>query len=268
MSLATQIIDQQVSGLVDSLGEAFASELRLGPHTVRRRSAAFLFLVARTMFELSEDEIIDGIVDGGDDYGIDALYFDPPEHGEIRIALVQGKYKSRLTGASAFPETAITSMIDAVRVLFDPERTATANERLRHRIEDIRSFVKDGAIPHVRAVAANNGLRWSAQAQERLNGTNKEFGGQVEWQHVGSEELFRMLQQRKPVEAEIQLSGEAVVETFDFRRALTGRMPVTELARLTGEHGDRLFERNIRRYPGLAGNRINEAMARTLREAV
>ena len=43
-------------------------------------------------------------------------------------------------------------------------------------------------------------------------------------------------------------------------------MSVGELARLTEEHGDRLFERNVRRYLGLAGNRVNEAMAKTLRE--
>jgi hypothetical protein len=32
-------------------------------------------------------------------------------------------------------------------------------------------------------------------------------------------------------------------------------------------HGDRLLERNIRRYLGLHGNRVNEAIARTLRDA-
>ena len=43
-------------------------------------------------------------------------------------------------------------------------------------------------------------------------------------------------------------------------------MSVAELARLTDEYGNRLFEKNIRRYLGLAGNRVNEAVAATLRE--
>ena len=43
-------------------------------------------------------------------------------------------------------------------------------------------------------------------------------------------------------------------------------MSVTELARLTAEYGNRLFDRNIRRYLGLAGNRVNEAVAATLQE--
>ena len=43
-------------------------------------------------------------------------------------------------------------------------------------------------------------------------------------------------------------------------------MSVGELARLTNDYDNQLFERNIRRYLGLAGNRVNEAVAATLRD--
>ena len=142
----------------------------------------------------------------------------------------------------------------------------TVNERLRNRIEDIRSFVAQGAIPRVTAVAANNGSRWTQQAQQRIDNASGEFGDQVEWRHVGSEDLFAMSQAQKPIDVELHLIGQAAVETFEFRRVLMGRMSVAELARLTSEYGNRLFERNIRRYLGLAGNRVNEAVAHTLRE--
>ena len=59
--------------------------------------------------------------------------------------------------------------------------------------------------------------------------------------------------------------GAATVETFDFRRVLIGRCAVRELARLVDQHGDQLFDKNIRRYLGLAGNRVNQGMASTLR---
>ena len=85
------------------------------------------------------------------------------------------------------------------------------------------------------------------------------------WRHIGAEEVLALLQARKPINADLRLTGAARVETFDFRRALTGRMSVAELARLTNEYGNRLFDRNIRRYLGLAGNRVNEAVADTLR---
>ncbi len=252
MTLAAQIIDQQVAGL------------RLGLDEGKGRAAGFLFLVARTMFGLNDEETLDGIVDGGEDFGIDALYFEPPDQGEIQIALIQGKYKANLDGGAAFPETAIIRMIDAIGALFDPGKPVTVNERLRVRIEEIRSFVAQGAIPRVTAVAANNGRRWTAQAQQRIDNAAQEFGEQVEWRHVGIEELFAMLQAQKPVDAELRLVGRATVETFDFRRVLIGRMSVAELARLAEEHGDRLFDRNIRRFLGLTGNRVNQAVAETL----
>lgn len=266
MSLAAQIIDQQVSGIVETQSDAFTNELRPGADEHRRRSVAFLFLMARTAFDLADEQTLDGIVDGGDDFGIDALYFKPPDDGELHVTLVQGKYRTDLGGNSAFPETGVAGMISAIGALFDPAQPVQLNRRLNERIEDIRSFVKDGAIPRVTAVAVNNGTRWTAQAEQRIANAANEFGDQVEWRHIGAEEFLAFLQTRKPVSADLQLAGTATVETFDFRRVLTGRMSVAELARLTDQYGNRLFERNIRRYLGLAGNRVNEAVADTLRK--
>ena len=266
MSLATQIIDQQVSGIIEKHEDVFANELRLGEDEQKKRSAAFLFLVARTTFNLADEETFDGIVDGGNDFGVDALYFEPPDDSELHITLIQGKYKNDLSGDAAFPENAIIKIIDAIGALFDPAKPVMLNRRLNQRVEDIRSFVKEGAIPRVTAVAANNGARWTSEAQQRINNAAKNFGKQVEWRHIGSDELLALLQARKPISAELKLTGQATVETFDFRRVLIGRMSVAELARLTNEYDNHLFERNIRRYLGLAGNRVNEAVAATLRD--
>ncbi len=266
MSLAAQIIDQQVSGIVEKRSDALSNALGSGADEQRKRSIAFLFLVAKTAFDLTDDEALDGIVDGGDDFGVDALYFESPDDGELHITLIQGKYKKNLDGNAAFPENGIAGMIGAIRTLFDPAKPVSLNRRLEQRIEDIRSFVKEGAIPRVTAVAVNNGVRWTEQAQRRIDNASKDFGGQVEWRYIGSEELLALLQAQKPISAELQFNGQALVETFDFRRVLVGRISVAELARLTNAYDNALFERNIRRYLGLKGNRVNEAVAATLRE--
>ena len=265
-SLPAQIVDQRVSGLVGQHGDTFAAELGLGTDE-SQRSAAFVLLVLQTALGMNDEEALDSIVEGSGDFGIDALHFEDPENGEIAIALVQGKYRRSLEGTHAFPENGVAKIIDAVGALFDPSRELTLNQRLHSRIEEVRSFVAEGAIPRVMAIAANNGPRWSAQAQQRINAAAGNFGKQVEWRHIGPEALLALLQQQTPINEDLQLVGAATVETFDFRRVLIGRCPVTELARLASEHGDQLFERNIRRYLGLAGNRVNEGMASTLREA-
>ncbi len=265
MSLATQIVDQQVSGIIEKHADTFAAELGLGSDD-KKRTAAFLFLVAKTAFDLTDEETFDGIVNGGNDFGVDALYFEPPDNGELPIILIQGKYKTDLSRDSAFPENAIAGMIDAIGALFDPTVHVSLNPRLAQRVEEIRSFVKGGAIPRVTAVAANNGKRWTKQAQQRIDNAKKNFSGQVGWRYIGSEDILALLQATQPISTALKLSGQATVETFDFRRVLIGRMSVAELARLTNAYDNRLFERNIRRYLGLGGNRVNEAVAATLRD--
>lgn len=267
MSLATQIIDQQVSGIIEKHSDAIDNEIRPGADESRKRSISFLFLAAKAAYDLTDEETLDGIVDGSQDFGVDALYFDSPDEGELHITLMQGKYRRNLRGDSAFPESGVTAMINAIGALFDPEKTVNLNRRLEQRVEEIRSFVKGGAIPRVTAVATNNGVHWTAGAQQLIDNAAREFGGQVEWRYIGPDDIFGLLQARKPISAELKFTGHAIVETFNFRRVLVGRMSVTELARLTDEHGNQLFERNIRRYLGLTGNRVNEAIADTLRES-
>ena len=62
-SLAAQIIDQQVSGIVERHADLLAGELRLGNDEQKMRSAAFVFLVARTAFDLTDREAFEGNTD-------------------------------------------------------------------------------------------------------------------------------------------------------------------------------------------------------------
>ena len=106
MSLSGQIIDQRVTGIVQEQSDAFDNELRVGIDEPRRRSVAFVFLVAKTAFDLTDEQTVDGIVDGGNDFGVDALYCDSPEDGEIRVNLVQGKYRGTFAETRPSPRTA------------------------------------------------------------------------------------------------------------------------------------------------------------------
>jgi heme oxygenase len=86
----------------------------------------------------------------------------------------------------------------------------------------------------------------------------------VTWEHVDHNEIVSILQSTKPVNDTIQLSGLAIVEDMYYSRVLVGRIAVREIASLVERHGERLLERNIRRYLGLQGNRVNESIRETL----
>lgn len=266
VSLAAQVLDQHVAGVLNRRGDDLAA-IRRDADQVALKSLAFVLLVAKRAFGLSDEDALDGIVDGPGDFGVDALYFDCPDPGEVRVRLVQAKYQQKLGGDAAFPESGVRALLQAVSVLFDPARRVTVNPRLEARLEEVRSFIAEGAIPIVEAVATNNGRAWTDEAGRLISGAESSFGGQVTWRHIGAEELFRLSVPSKPVRETLRLSGLATVENFEFRRALVGRMPVSELVRLMEAHGDRLIERNIRGFLGLAGNDVNESIARTLRRA-
>ena len=183
--------------------------------------------------------------------------------GEFGVTLFQGKYKTNLDGNSNFEENGINALINALRHIFDPStELGFINERLKTKVEAARSMIRDGFIPRVRAIACNNGVKWNDTAQEAI--TRAGFGNQVTWEHVNHDVLIGILQRIKPVDETLRLTGRAIVEDMNFSRVCVGRIPVTEIAALMKAHGEKLLERNIRRYLGLHGNRVNEGIQNTL----
>jgi len=139
-------------------------------------------MAVRALLELSDEDTLDCIVEGGQDFGVDAIFAGPVQDDEFRVTLIQGKYKKDLAGESGFPESGIKDMILAVSTLFDPGKAVTVNSRLKSKLEDIRSLVADGAIPTIHAILCNNGKRWNEVAQEHI--TRSGLGDQVSWQHI------------------------------------------------------------------------------------
>lgn len=263
MNLNASIIDQRLNGIQEEIKEWSAQELKI-TDPGRLRSLSFVYLCVKTMLDLDAREAFDCITDGSGDFGVDAMQVTEEIDGEFVVTLFQAKYKSHnLTGDAHFPEDGIKALINAIRHIFDPSAELGAiNERLRVKVEEARSMVRDGFIPRVRAIACNIGARWTDQTQRLIDLDH--FGDQVNWEHVNHDVLIGILQRPKQVNDTLRLTGKASVEDMNFSRVCIGRIPVTEIAALMRAHGDRLLERNIRRYLGLHGNRVNEGIQTTL----
>ena len=266
MNINASIIDQRLGAVCDEIKDRAERELRITEEK-RLKSLAFVFLCVKTMLDLDPEETFDCLTEGGGDFGVDAMHISEEHDGEFTISLFQGKYHHKnLEGASNFEKTAVSAMVNAIRYLFNPaDRLEHINDRLNAKVEEARSLIRDGYIPQVRALACNNGKIWNDAAQEAIDRTG--FGSQVNWEHVNHDRLVKILQAAKPVDDTLQLTGKAVIEDMNFSRVLVGRVSVHEIAALIERHGERLLERNIRRYLGLQGNRVNEAIRDTLRSA-
>ena len=262
MNINASIIDQRLTGVLDEIRSSAQAQLNLTDAT-RLKSLAFVYLCAKTVLDLDVDEAFDCLTDGSGDFGVDAMHVTEEVDGEFVVTLFQGKYKGKLEGNSNFEENGVLALINAIRHIFDPAaELGRINDRLKFKVEAARSLIRDGFIPSVRAIACNNGLKWNASAQDAIDRAG--FGDQVTWEHVNHDFLIGILQRMRPVDDTLRFQGRAIVEDMNFSRVCIGRMPVTELANLMSTHGEKLLERNIRRYLGLHGNRVNEGIRSTL----
>ncbi|WP_018403232.1 AIPR family protein [Marinobacter gelidimuriae] len=263
MNINASIIDQRLSGLMADIRDQAKEQLNINDDS-RLKSLAFVYLCVKTMLDLDAEDSFDCLTEGGGDFGVDAIHLTEEVDGEFFVTILQGKYSRKLEGNSNFPANGIEDMINAIRHIFDPRAELGAiNSRLKVKVEAARSLIQDGYIPRVRAIACNNGLKWKEEDGQRAI-DRAGFGDQVEWEYVNHDVLVSILQRIKPVDETIRLTGKAVVEDMNFSRVCIGRVPVTEIATLMKTHGDRLLERNIRRYLGLHGNRVNEGIRTTL----
>lgn len=262
MNINASIIDQQVRALAETLAPRLADELNIKNDEHKARSAAFVLLTLKSLLDLSQDEAFDCLTEGGSDFGVDAIHLSDVVDGEFTATLVQSKYKQKLDGTSNFEETGVIKSIQAIKYLFNPFAVMSVNQRLEARVEEIRSLIREGNLPRVRFILCNNGRIWTAQAQQLID--HEQFPDRVRFEHVNHDSLLALMQAAKPVQDTLRLSGKAIVEDFNFIRVMVGKVPVSEIADLLRRHGDRLLERNIRRYLGLVGNRVNQGIRQTL----
>lgn len=259
MGIDEDIVDQRVIGIADQ----YRSEL--GTDVGRSRSKAFVALGVAAVLDLHLDAAVASLCDGAQDQGIDALYAEEGSNRELTVWLFQGKYHAKRDGRRGFPTSELKKLVGTVSALFDPSVPFPAgNDRLLTRIEQLRSLVRDGWLPTARVVALSNGKRWEADGDVAIDPSATGFGDQVTWEHLGAADVVERLQATRPVDDQVQFRGPVLVDdAFQFRRVVVGRVAVSEVARLVRTHGDRLFERNIRRFLG-GRNRVNRDIASTL----
>lgn len=259
MDINASIIDQQLTGLL----EKHSDWLPAGDPN-KKRSAAFVLLCIANCLDISLEEAVDLLTEGGNDAGVDGLDIGEVEDGEFLVTLFQGKYKiNNLDGTANFPENGVQKAVNTVQTLFDPAKEIDLNPLLKPKVEEIRSLVRDGYIPNVRVVLCNNGARWTEQAQRWIDQSGLPEK-QTLWIHFNHHSIVEILRRAKTVNDTLRLVGEAVFENFNFRRVVIGKVQVSEIAELFNRHHDQLLQRNIRRYLGLNENRVNADIHRTL----
>jgi hypothetical protein len=76
--------------------------------------------------------------------------------------------------------------------------------------------------------------------------------------------LINISRARENISDTIQISGKIIVEDFDYARVMIGKVRVEEFHKLFQRHGDKLLEKNVRKFLGTKSNRVNEAIRSSL----
>ncbi len=167
MNINASIIDQQSTGILEKNADWFN---QFGKDENKKRSAAFVLLCMANSLNISLEESLELLTEGGNDAGVDGLHIGEVDDGEFLVTIFQGKYKIKdLNGEANFPENGVQKAVNTVQVLFDPFRKLTLNEKIAPKIEEIRSLIRDAYIPKVRVILCNNGAQWHVNAQQWID---------------------------------------------------------------------------------------------------
>lgn len=256
MDIAKQIIDQRVNKILTDNPTLFS-----GVDQERKKSKAFLLLGVAAYLDIDIAEAVQYITDGGNDGGFDAAYIAEIQDYQLNVVLFQSKYSRKLENDSNFPANAVEKAVNTVKCVFDPDEIIQLNEKSREKVNEIRSFILDGHIPYVTFVMLNNGLGWNQDGQNHIDNTfaNQE---QVHFVHYSHKDIIEYINRNIPIKTQLNFSGKAIQEDFNYKRVILGRVSVPEIYKLMDEFGDRLLEKNIRHYLGI--NTINEQIGATL----
>ena len=260
MDINKHIIDQRIHSIVKQNTEWFSNDR----DESRKVSKAFVIQGIASYLGIDLSEAVSLVTEGGNDSGIDAIYVGDAVDWEFMVILFQGKYKRDLANDAHFPANSLLRMVNAVAAVFDPAKTVEANPYLKPKIEEIRSLILDGYVPKVKCVLMNNGLSWANEGDVHIK--NAGFPeNQVEFEHYNHRDIVNQLKTTERITDTIAMVGRSLVEDFNFKRVLIGKVSAVQLAQLMDKHGDALLERNIRRFLGLRKNRVNESIQETLK---
>lgn len=210
------IVEHRVRGLVEIYGARLAERGKDDP--ARRASNAFCALCVATLLDLDLDEAVATLTDGGEDGGVDAIHVAHLRDDQPTVTLFQAKYEQKtLAGRHAFPSSEIPKLIETIRTIFDPNKPLSKMKDLEPMVEEIRSRMREGATPMVRVVLCNNGARWGADGDARIDAAGF-LREEVQWEHLDHRRLVSLFRSQKSIDTVLAFDGAAYYEDLHLRR--------------------------------------------------
>ena len=226
-------------------------------HERNRLSRSLAAFAVEKMADTAPAQAANAVVDGGNDNGIDAVFFDRLKN---RLWLVQSK-------AGGAPDAGDNKKFrDGIRDIAAGNFTNfnTAFSRLQADVEDALeapNLVIVGCHIHLGEALGSHAVNDLKQLAVELN----QFVRRFEWKDLSTSEVHGWLTAEHAVApVTVTLTLENWFAVTQPRRAFYGLVTASQLAVLYQQHGKKLFEKNIRHY--LGEQPVNDAIAATVRD--
>ncbi|MFE0579094.1 AIPR family protein [Streptomyces sp. NPDC058874] len=242
-------------------------------HETALLSRAVSAKAARILADCNSDEAAAGVIDGRDDFGIDCVAFSA---SGSELWLIQAKWKDK--GTAGFDTEAALKLVHGLKK-FDNRDLDHFNERLQLLADRVHGVLRLPTCKVNLVVALMGDGRLSIETRNILDEAAQEFGGlgrTVEYQVVDQRDFHRAIREDlepQPITLRATMDREWYTRETPFK-AVIGEVSADQLAswyggKSDGEghekgHGERLYDRNVRRSLGLTG--VNQTMVDSMLE--
>lgn len=240
------------------------------PDQLQTKERAFTVWVLLNMpdQDISENDALEAIVDGGQDKGIDAIYV--PDSGG-KIVILQTKYHKDPTG-KGIKKNELVKLFAGVDWLLDGDLDKIdQNPRFRARAEAFREAYYNfdySSIAIIYAATVTNGCGKEENDEiEKVMTIFQERGAPFIIETLPVKELTNALVSRIHKRFDINIDLKFVGKPFAYERekagarAIVGTVNGSELVEIFRKHSFRIFDTNIRNF--LGNVKINQGITRT-----
>jgi len=219
------------------------------------RSLAAYTIVALT--DVGDEVGANALMDGGNDNGIDAIYYDKIS---LKLIIVQSKFKGKDQGEAPNQADVLKTISGTKKVL--AKDIGNFNKAFQDKFDEIEMAIDTiGVSIHV--VIACLGDELGPHALEDLEKAKLEISG-LTWELFSCSAICRALDDEQNIESvSVELSLENCQTILQPRKAIYGQVKAKALAALVQAHGKNLFQKNIRQYLGSVA--VNTSIEKTVR---
>jgi hypothetical protein len=248
---------QSIVPLIDKTDLSAWSGTDLESHLLSRAVAA---TAIRILAGTDDSTAASTIVDGSNDNGIDAIYYDTKDR---TLFLVQSKWSS--SHSSSIESGDVLKFLHGIQDLVSA-KVERFNQKIRDRWDLIEDALKKLLSVRV-AIAYPGSSRIDPSIQEKIDEFMKSQNDTSDlffFSTITQRELFQFfVRQAAPpqINLEIRLKHFGVVE--NPLKAVYGQLSASDVASWYKQHGNQLFSRNIRSF--LGSSEVNSSIGETLK---